>query len=472
MEQLIFRRALAAVLPWFWLLAVAPASAQTKTNHPKVKEFRIERSISKEAVACVECHKEENPGIFIDWATSRHANANITCLDCHQAEPFDPDVSKEHFKQYERSGHPVGTKEYRVPVSAVVTPKDCSRCHPDEAQQYSVSKHANTVEIMWKIDPWLGQGLNSEIERTSGCSYCHGSVLQMKEGKLDPAGWPNVGVGRINLDASKGSCTSCHTRHRFSLMEARKPEACGQCHLGPDHPQIEIYMESKHGGIYTAFGDQYHWDGAPGTWTAGVDYRGPTCASCHMSGAGSVMTTHDVTERLSWELQAPLTVRPADFQAFPAKTNWEVERNKMKEVCRQCHGNAWVDDHYTKLDRVIQEYNDVYFKPAKKVLDDLYVKGSLDKTRMFDEDLEFEYYELWHHEGRRARMGAAMMAPDYTWWHGFYECKKRYVRFMGEAKRLLQTGEKAHRTEDFPGATGTTARPPEVFSPKANSSSR
>jgi hypothetical protein len=131
-----------------------------------------------------------------------------------------------------------------------------------------------------------------------------------------------------------------------------------------------------------------------------------------------------------------------------------------------------VDDHYTKLDRVIQEYNDVYFKPAKKVLDDLYAKGSLNKTRMFDEDLEFEYYELWHHEGRRARMGAAMMAPDYTWWHGFYECKKRYVRFMGEAKRLLQTGEKAHRTEDFPGATGTTAKPPEVFSPKANSSSR
>ena len=50
-------------------------------------------------------------------------------------------------------------------------------------------------------------------------------------------------------------------------MEARKPEACGQCHLGPDHPQIEIYMESKHGDIYTAHGDTYNWNAAPGTWT-------------------------------------------------------------------------------------------------------------------------------------------------------------------------------------------------------------
>ena len=68
-------------------------------------------------------------------------------------------------------------------------------------------------------------------------------------------------------------------------MDARKPEACGQCHLGPDHPQIEIFTESKHGDIYAAFGKTYNWTAAPGTWTPGVDYRGPTCASCHMSGA-------------------------------------------------------------------------------------------------------------------------------------------------------------------------------------------
>ncbi|MBW2174661.1 MAG: hydroxylamine oxidoreductase, partial [Deltaproteobacteria bacterium] len=239
--------------------------------------------------------------------------------------------------------------------------------------------------------------------------------------------------------------------------------ACGQCHLGPDHPQIEIYMESKHGDIYTAFGDEYNWDAAPGTWTPGVDYRGPTCASCHMSGSGSVLTSHDVTERLAWELQAPLTIRPSDFKPFPAKTNFQVERDKMSEVCMQCHGKTWVDGHFVKLDRVVQEYNNVYFKPAKKMLGDLYDKGLLDKTKFFDERLEIEYYELWHHEGRRARMGAAMMAPDYAWWHGFYECKKRFNNYMEEARDAIKHNKKAYKATDFPNATGNTTKPVEVF---------
>ena len=442
-------------------------AAEPGADFSKEKEFRIERSISEAGVACIQCHKREHPGIFADWANSRHANANITCIDCHRAEEHDADVSKAHYKQYENSDDPYAKAAYRVPVTGVVTPKDCSRCHPNEAEQYNRSKHANTMEIIWKIDPWLNKGMNSDVERTAGCYYCHGTVLEKgSDGNLTAECWPNVGVGRINLDGSKGSCSSCHTRHRFSVMEARKPEACGQCHLGPDHPQIEIYMESKHGDIYTAFGDDYNWTAAPGTWSAGVDFRGPTCASCHMSGAGSVRTSHDVTERLSWELQAPLTIRPEDFAAFPAKTNWQQEREKMKAVCIQCHGNVWVNDHYEKMDKVIAEYNEVYYTPAKAMLDELYNKKLLDDSRYFDEALEVEFYELWHHEGRRARMGTAMMAPDYAWWHGFYECKKRYNTFMEEAEHLLKSNQTAHKYEKYPNATGSTEKPKAVFSPE------
>ncbi|MFP3980255.1 MAG: multiheme c-type cytochrome [Desulfobacterales bacterium] len=434
------------------------------SNMAKEKEFRIERSIPEAGIACIQCHKQESPGIFADWANSRHASANITCIDCHQADKTDPDVSSDHYEQYEQSDTQWGRKKYRVPVAGVVTPKDCSRCHPDEADQYSQSKHANTLEIIWKLDPWLNKGMNSDFERASGCFYCHGTVLAKDEdGDLTSETWPNVGVGRINLDGSKGSCSSCHTRHRFSVMEARKPQACGQCHLGPDHPQIEIYTESKHGAIFDSFGDEYNWDSAPGTWSPGVDYRAPTCASCHMSGAGATRTTHDVTERLSWEIQAPLTIRPSEFEPFPAKTNWKVERDKMKEICLQCHGDNWVDDHYDTYDQVVEEYNEVYFKPAKEIFDKLYEKGLLDDSKMFDEKLEVEFYELWHHEGRRARMGAAMMAPDYTWWHGFYEVKNRYNEFMKEARHLIETGEKAHKAPDFPNATGSTKRPEAIF---------
>ncbi len=66
-------------------------------------------------------------------------------------------------------------------------------------------------------------------------------------GKFDPDTWPNSGIGRVNPDGSKGTCAACHGRHAFSSAQARQPENCGNCHMGPDHPQIEIYNESKHG---------------------------------------------------------------------------------------------------------------------------------------------------------------------------------------------------------------------------------
>ena len=340
------------------ILCAGTGTAQEPApNFAVAKEFRVERSLSPQAVACIECHKATTPGVFADWARSEHADSNISCIDCHLIQPGDMDEAKGHAQYYNRPDMPYGEQKYFAPVASIVTPKDCSRCHPDETTQYSKSKHANTIEIMWKIDPWLNKGMNSDNERKIGCYNCHGTIVEIDEqGKIDPATWPNAGVGRVNPDGSLGSCTSCHTRHRFSTAEARRPEACDQCHLGPDHPQIEIFEESKHGTIYNAYQDEYNFDAAPGTWTAGVDYRAPTCAACHMSGSGKVLTTHDVTERLSWETQAPLTVRPSEFAAFPADTDWQVEREKMKNVCRQCHANSWTDNHYDGFDTAVEEY--------------------------------------------------------------------------------------------------------------------
>ncbi len=246
----------------FFLAFPLMVSGQTN-NFPKVKEYRIERSMPPEATVCIECHRATTPGIFGDWAKSRHANANITCLDCHLVQPGDQDIARGHEKYYSRSDLSYGQEKYKVPIAAIVTPKDCSRCHPDEAVQYGRSKHANTLEIIWKIDPWLNDGMNSDNERKTGCFTCHGTVVKLDEkGNIDPKTWPNVGVGRVNPDGSKGSCTSCHTRHRFWVGEARMPEACDQCHLGPDHPQIEIYKESKHGTLYHAYKNETNFNAA------------------------------------------------------------------------------------------------------------------------------------------------------------------------------------------------------------------
>jgi len=83
-------------------------------------------------------------------------------------------------------------------------------------------------------------------------------------------------------------------------------------------------------------------------------------------------------------------------------------------------------------------------------MNQLYDQGLVSRERYFDEPIEWQYYELWHHEGRRARMGTAMMAPDYAWWHGFYELKHRFVHVRQMAAELKE-GKGKYIYEPFPG---------------------
>jgi hydroxylamine dehydrogenase len=137
-------------------------------NFAKVKEYRIERSMSTGGPSLHRMPQVTNPGVFADWANSRHANANITCLDCHLVQPGIR-IWPRTTRSTTAADLPWGEAKYKVPIATIVTPKDCSRCHPDEATQYSKSKHANTIEIMWKLDPWLNKGMNSDNERKTGC---------------------------------------------------------------------------------------------------------------------------------------------------------------------------------------------------------------------------------------------------------------------------------------------------------------
>jgi hypothetical protein len=56
-----------------------------------------------------------------------------------------------------------------------------------------------------------------------------------------------------------------------------------------------------------------------------------------------------------------------------------------------------------------------------------------------------------------------MMAPDYAWWHGFYECKLRFANDMEEANHLIETGQKAYVYPKYPNATGDTTKPVKIF---------
>ena len=361
---------------------------------------------------CMTCHKEKSPGLYMQWYNSEHARNNVTCLDCHEADRKDPDA-------YEHEGATIAT---------LVTPRDCGQCHEKEMEQVDQSHHATAGQILESNDAYLAHAAGGHPAVVQGCESCHGGKVEIdpdSPNKLRSTTWPNSGIGRLNPDGSKGACNTCHTRHSFDVRQARSPESCSKCHLGPDHPQKEIYEESKHGNAYYTHIDQMNLDAD--RWVVGQDYfQAPTCASCHMSATIKQGITHDVGGRLSWNLRAPV---PKKME------NWEVKRENMTDVCLSCHGQAFVDGHYYQLDGLTHLYNEKFAKPAKEIIGLIKKKGLLESPAAFSNTIEWEYWELWHHEGRRARHGAAMMGPDYTWWHGIYDVVHNfYFKFLPEAR--------------------------------------
>jgi hypothetical protein len=97
----------------------------------------------------------------------------------------------------------------------------------------------------------------------------------------------------------------------------------------------------------------------------------------------------------------------------------------MEDVCLSCHNPNYVDAYYQQLEQFVALYNDKFAQPATEIMALLKKEGVID-NQPFNEDLDWLYWELWHHEGRRARHGAAMMGPDYAWWHGIYDMAKNF----------------------------------------------
>jgi hypothetical protein len=367
--------------------------------------------ISKEGQACIGCHEAQSPAFVKEWRLSRHAARGVDCYACHKADKNDVDAMDHN----------------GFTIAILVTLKDCGQCHAKQVDEMTSSHHAKAGNILNSLDNYLGEVVGGPEAVAVGCIQCHGSKVKVVAGgKLDINTWPNTGIGRINPDGSLGSCTACHARHDFSKAQAREPEACGKCHLGPDHPQTEIYQESKHGILYVANKERLnmHKD----SWIVGKDYSAaPTCATCHMGATPNQASTHDVGTRISWTLRPPISKK---------LENADKRRDNMKDVCANCHASPFVEGFYQQFDNLVSLYDNKFAKPATAIRNELMDRGKLTRAD-FDEKLDWIYYELWHHEGRRARHGASMSGPDYAWWHGMYDVAKNfYTEFLPEVKRV------------------------------------
>ncbi len=402
------------------------------------KKLELSRGLTKEAAACVECHSKKTPGVVESWKLGKMGHASVSCYDCHVVDKSSPMASQCE-----------GTKGTNTYISPMVSSGVCARCHPTEVDQFLKSGHAMLASKavvdnkgMDKLihhfegGEFIGIDRNDPQNRASkeaGCQMCHGGKVELGiDNKPINGTWPS-GVGTRYPDGSVGTCTVCHTRHQFSVAEARKPDACASCHLGPDHPNIEIYMESKHGQIYQAQGEDWEWDSAPDAWEPG-DYTAPTCATCHMSGIGELATTHNVNERLKYDL-----VHKRSVVRSGERGDGEKGEVLMKKVCANCHGSTHIEGQRDMLDNTVNLYNS-YWDKIVAMKKDLKEKNLLKDDQWKDGFQELEYY-FWHHAGRRARHGTAMNGPDYTHWHGFFQLFQIYKDMEDIYNMRIKTGK-------------------------------
>ncbi|HYQ71824.1 MAG TPA: multiheme c-type cytochrome [Gammaproteobacteria bacterium] len=422
--------------------------------------------MSQESQECVKCHAKNNPGIVQEWGKSKHYGANVGCYECHAAEEGDVDAYVHDDKKVKKL------------VSILVTPKDCGTCHEKAAHEMTSSRHAKAGHILDSLDNLLAEVVEGNREMVTagfpggnsaaavnGCWQCHGSKVRvLEDGQLDPATYPNTGIGRINPDGSEGSCSACHSRHAFSAALAREPDNCGKCHLGPDHPQKEIYEESKHGIAFKAYRDEMNLDSSK--WVVGVDYTAaPTCATCHMGATRKQPSSHNVGDRISWTNRPPVSVRPEVMDAkmglASADLKWDTRRENMKDVCNACHSEDHTEKFYIQYDALIELYNEKFAKPGKALME---TAKPLLKPAKFSNKVDWTWFELWHHEGRRARMAASMQAPDYTHWHGTYDLAKHfYTRMVPELEELVAEGMASGDPEKVKAAEALQAKLDEVL---------
>jgi hypothetical protein len=369
--------------------------------------------------ACASCHEEVTPGAVGDWRASRHAVEGTTCSDCHG----DGHMSADDVLEVE-----------------LPTPGTCETCHSERVEQYAQGKHALAWAAMKAMPTlhWQPVGL---IQGLKGCGGCHKIGLKSDEEIVD-----------LKLEGHRygvASCDACHTRHTFSVAEARQPEACQTCHMGFDHPQWEMYSSSKHGVRHGLKRDGV----LPETAAA------PTCQTCHMPGGDHAVGT-------SWGFLAVSLPMPDDERWTADRTTilkglgvltpdgeptarlqavrdarlarldyaeWFDLREKMVAACTGCHAETYARAELEKGDDQIREI-DHLMAEAIRVVAGLYEDGTIAKPESYAAafpdlltfhdaatTIEQRLFVMFLKHRMRAFQGAFHMNPDYALWYGWSE---------------------------------------------------
>ncbi|MBF0471149.1 MAG: hypothetical protein HQL48_07205 [Gammaproteobacteria bacterium] len=441
---IIMRKAMPSLhklpLPLWLLLLTLPCIGQAAKVDLPASEWGLEQGDN-----CVSCHQKASNSLHQQWQQSTHAAAGVNCFDCHQADKDDTDA-------HEHEGEVIAT---------IVSPKDCGRCHTKEAEEAKNSIHSQALALMVERT-----GATEEALESAGCTSCHGGRVEAAiDGTVSSGNWPNAGIGRINPDGSRGSCSACHGRHLFSKAQARDPAACSSCHSGSESPDSEIYQQSRHGVLLQSQREAMNF--GSDSWITGKDYSATaTCVTCHMGEAPGLNPTHDVGMRDAWSLNGPVSEKQSlvifangsrrdlplshpsprkgealamiggEEATIQAIASPNLRRKAMRKVCLECHSSSFADRFFHQFDQQIEAYNQRFGIPGKAIMDDLYRQNRLTPTP-FDEPLEKIWWQIWHDLGVSMRHGAAMSSLSHTFSDGLHAIEKRfYGAFLPEVRAV------------------------------------
>jgi hypothetical protein len=349
-------RATAALL--CTLGAAAPPGASTSAADAPVP---ADPSAVPPMSACVACHVQLQPGIVTDWRLSRHAKVDVGCEACHGGR------------------HALADDASLALMPSVDT---CQRCHQLQATQFKAGDHARAWAAL-SVLPTFHHLQEGRAGAPTGCATCHriGILTPEQAAQLRKAGAAH----------GQGSCDACHTRHTFSVLEAREPEACKSCH---GSLQYEAWSASKHGSRHAAAG--------AGRLPAGA--AAPTCQACHLQNGnhtvrtplGSVALRLPLEEDQAWaadkhtllealgvlDASGGNGVRGAAFEeariAELDRLGFQGERAKLAQVCRQCHASSFVREQLGQRDELIRQA-DALVASALREVAGLYRDGVLKK---------------------------------------------------------------------------------------------
>ena len=301
------------------------ATQNEHTNVPtlEVVKPKEEKNVAvEESLHCISCHKKSNVAhhLNVEWQTNKHAVMNVGCKDCHAVSPEFDKTEKESFQKKETSCSDKG-------VQRMVSPQICGRCHMKQYNEFMQSSHSSSWDSV--VDFQKNVPFSSDNLLTS-CESCH--TIQFK-------------------------CNSCHTQHVTGQSHIKSPAVCGVCHTGSDHPQYEIYMNSKHGLVSSAIRS------AKEGYSKSAYLSSPVCVTCHMPDG-----THDTRFRLSGKMggKSPYSEKEEE-KGFNKEDSWK-EKNDMLVLCNKCHSPAFSKDALVSAKNAQKVFNTVVKEAEELVL--------------------------------------------------------------------------------------------------------